>query len=208
MSEFRSAINFVLWNECDDTAACGKRIADVGGGFVNDPRDRGGATVYGISEVIRTREHISPGDLGIPDFSDASLRMVKREDAEAVYRKIYWEAYGYEQLCQDVATKIMDAAVNLNFRPPFVTAHWLAQGAANALGCGLSPDGILGQQSIAAINGVDHQLFLQAFVVKLVGHYEAIIAEAHRQALLQNNPALEQECWRSTWMARAHRLHT
>ena len=30
----------------DDVVAAGQRIADVGGGFTDDPRDRGGATVY------------------------------------------------------------------------------------------------------------------------------------------------------------------
>ena len=206
-SEFRPAMDYVLWNECDDMTACGKRVADIGGGFVNDKRDRGGATVYGLSKVIRDREGVTPAEIGIPNFSDASLRLTTREAAESVYRRIYWDAYRYEQLaCQDVATKIMDAAVNINFSPPRVVAHRLAQQAANALGCSLSPDGILGPHSIDGINSLDPQRFLAAFVAQLVAFYEAIIAAAHERAVAENDP--EQECWRGIWMARAHRVPT
>ena len=214
-SEFRPAIEYVLTNECDDVARCGKRIADVGGGFGDDPRDRGGATVYGISAAIRWREDVTPAELGIADLTNASLRSVKREDAEAVWRSRYWERYPYRELAtQDVATKVFDAAANLNWpKPPFgqlprVPGHRLAQQAANALGTSIAADGILGPNSVDAINSLDAQVFLKAFVGQLVAYYDAIIAKAHADAVAQNNPALEQECWRPIWMARAYKLPT
>ena len=204
MAEFRPAIDYVLWNECNDTRTAGKRIADVGGGFSDDPRDKGGATVYGLSRVIRQREAILPEELGIPDFHPTSLRQVTREAAERCYKRIYWDRHEfYDFTSQDVATKVLDAAVNLN--PP-AAAYRLLQMVANGLGASLVVDGKLGPITIRAVNALDAQLVLKGLVEALVCHYEAIIAQAHRAAVAAANPALEQDCWREIWLNRAHRL--
>jgi lysozyme family protein len=171
MSEFKPAIQYALENECDDRKTSGQRIADVGGGFVNDPDDRGGPTVYGLSEAIRYREDLTPADFLLTDFSNASLKTVTRDTAETVYKRIYWDRYGYAVFSQDVAAKIMDHAININWPKgsSCVTAHMLAQEAAGA-----TPDGVLGPNTIAAINHMDPQVFLSKYVDILVTYYTTI----------------------------------
>jgi lysozyme family protein len=183
VSAFEPAIAVVLRHECGPT------IAEVGGGFVHDPRDKGGATVYGLSEVIRKREGLLPEDLGVADFSDAELRKVPRAAAEAVYLRVYWERYRYEriddQLC---ATKVFDAAVNMI---PWV-AHRIAQQACNNLGARIDVDGFLGVQSFGAINALEPQEFLRAMRDGMAAHYKAIV---------ERDPS--QACWLSNWLWRA-----
>ena len=145
MSEFPPAIQYVLENECDDMATSGQRIADVG--FTDDPFDMGGSTVYGLSRAIRYRESLMPMDLGIASFSNADLKTVTRANAEAVFRQIYWVKFGYDRIInQDVATKVMDSAVNLNWPKGTyrIPAHLIAQIACNGLGyAGASDDAYL-----------------------------------------------------------------
>lgn len=204
MAEFRPAIDYVLFNECDDTRTSGQRIADVGGGFTDDPRDRGGATVYGISRVIRQRDGVTPEELGVPDFHPASLHLVTREAAERCYRRIYWDKHPFADFAsQDVATKVLDMGVNLN--PPS-SAYRLLQLVANGLGAELLVDGKLGPKTVVGVSRLDPQLVLKGLVGALVIHYEALIAQAHRRAVEKNDPRLEQDCWREIWLNRARRL--
>ena len=192
-------MQFVLENECDDMATSGKRIADVGGGFTDDPFDMGGSTVYGLSRAIRYRESLMPVDLKIASFSNADLKTTTRSNAEKVYHKIYWVKFGYDRIVnQGVSTKIMDSAVNLNWPKGTyrIPAHLLAQIACNSLGAALTLDGSLGPKTVDALNGEDPQRFLAAMVGGLVRWYEGII---------HDNPS--QDHWRGIWMHRARRTH-
>lgn len=183
MSAFDHAIAVVLRHECGPT------ILEVGGGFVHDPRDKGGATVYGLSQVIRKREALTPEDLGIADFTDEQLRLVTRATAERIYRRVYWDRYGYDriddQLC---ATKVFDAAVNMGAG----TAHALAQRACNVLGARVDIDGFIGIQTIGAINALEPHEFQGAMGGEMAGRYHEIVARDPSQA-----------CWLPNWLHRA-----
>ena len=201
MSEFAPAMEFVLWNECEHP------IKDVGGGYIDDPRDHGGRTVYGLSlKAIIPREDITPAELGILDFSSDQMRQVTREAAEKCYRRIYWDRYHYEDIeDQECASKVFDASVNLNWRKgsSCVPGHLMAQRACNNLGALLVLDGILGPHTIAAINGEDPQLFLRAMVDALSDNYRDIAKRAHELAVAKNDPSLEQAHWLPNWLYRA-----
>ena len=188
MSEFGPAMLAVMRHECTWP------IADVGGGFVDDPNDSGGPTVYGLSKVIRLREGLTPEDFEIQDFTNDSLKTVRREVAERIFKRIYWDRYRYGLVeNQDVATKIFDAAVNLN--PP-AAAHRIAQRACTILGAQLLEDGVFGARTIVAINGEDSQCFLRGMVDGMILFYEECI---------RRNP--RNEAHRSNWMHRARWTH-
>jgi lysozyme family protein len=192
-TEFAPTVLYVLRNEVPPP------IPDVGGGFTDDPNDLGGATVYGISKVIRNRENATPAELGIEDFSNAQLKLVTRVAAECFWKTRYWDRYPYAKLSQRCATKVMDAAVNLNWKKGSrnVTAHAVAQLALVSL-CLMQTsdvDGVLGPKTVNAINAAGDHFFLPAMVDALVSHYEAIITA---------NPS--QAVWRKIWMIRARKL--
>lgn len=81
-SDFNAAFDFVIGAE---------------GGYVNDPKDPGGETKYGISKRA------------YPGLDIASLTI---EQARDIYHLDYWLPAGCESLDQAKALIVFDAAVN------------------------------------------------------------------------------------------------
>ena len=129
------------------------------GGYVNDPRDPGGETKYGISKR------------SYPSLDIANLT---REDAIAIYYRDWWQRYGYGRINDEaVATKLLDMAVNMG---P-ATAHRLLQEALVFLGYDIAVDGIIGPQTIAAANKADPKRVLQVLRWLAAHHYYRIAAQ-------------------------------
>lgn len=135
---FRHAVEVVLRHE---------------GGYVYDPRDPGGETMYGISK--RSYPHLDIANL-------------TRDQAVEIYRRDWWERYGYGELASlEVATKVFDLAVNTG--PG--TAHRLLQEALVFLGHQLVVDGVLGPKTLAAANAEEPQRLLQVLRWKAAERY-------------------------------------
>lgn len=129
------------------------------GGYVNDPRDPGGETKYGISKR---------------SYPSLDIVNLTREDAIAIYYRDWWQRYGYGRLNDEaVATKVLDLSVNMG---P-ATAHRLLQEALVFLGCDLAVDGIIGPQTIGAANKTDPMRLLQALRWKAAEHYYRIVTK-------------------------------
>lgn len=147
------------------------------GGYVNDPADPGGETKYGISK--RAYPHLD-------------IRNLTREEAIAIYRRDWWDRYRYGEIQDaDVAAKVLDLAVNTG---P-VYAAMIVQRALHA--CGrrdVEIDGIIGSQTLAAINSVRPRAALLA----------AIKAEAaaHYRLLVERRPELRR--FEQGWITRAY----
>jgi len=159
--------------------------------WVNDPADPGGETVWGWSMRTILALGLTPRDLGLPQstFTPGSLREVSKATCERLYKAHFWNKYGYGRAAdQTVATKLMDAAVNMGPK----RAAELAQRAANGLGASLEVDGSLGDLSFAAINACEPRAFIQALAGEMAGYYDRIIAR---------NPDLAK--FRKAWMRRA-----
>ena len=116
------------------------------GGYVNHPADKGGPTRFGITEAV-ARAHGFRGPM-------ADL---PREEAEAIYRRLYWLRPGFDQVAkrtQRVAAELFDTGANMG---PAVAATFL-QRALTALNRGgkdypdLVPDGRVGPATIAALD--------------------------------------------------------
>lgn len=121
MADFEPAIEIVLDNE---------------GGYVNDPKDPGGETKFGISKAA------------YPNVDIANLTV---DQAKEIYRKDYWLFDGIYS--QAVANKLMDAYVNKKH-----TAIRWAQEIVNT-----DVDGIYGPHTQALINAMDTAKFLTLF---------------------------------------------
>ena len=75
------------------------------GGYCDHPADRGGATRYGISEAV-ARAHGYRGP----------MRMLPREEAQAIYRRLYWLRPRFDQVAQRaprIAAELFDTGVNM-----------------------------------------------------------------------------------------------
>lgn len=67
------------------------------GGYVNDPRDPGGETKYGISKRA---------------YPDMDIAALTTQQAAAIYRRDYWQRAGCDDLPPAQAAALFDAAVN------------------------------------------------------------------------------------------------
>jgi lysozyme family protein len=165
MSTFDPAFDLVMFHECP------RPLLKVGGGFVNDKRDPGGCTVYGISTLMINRLYMKPCELGIADFTPGEMKKVTLEKAKEFYRSYYWNRLKYQLIDdQNVATKIMDCAVNCGEG----RAHRMAQKAAIRCGRCLSVDGILGPNTVRCINACEPKEWLQAMVKEMVFYYTSL----------------------------------
>jgi len=82
MNSFDAALKLILAHE---------------GGYVNDPRDPGGETAYGISRRA---------------YPNVNIRALTPESAGAIYKRDYWDACGCGQLEPALALCVFDSAVN------------------------------------------------------------------------------------------------
>ena len=121
-------------------------VVEREGGYVHHPADRGGATRWGITEAV-ARRHGWRG----------SMRAFPRDEAVAIYRRLYWYRPGLEAVAARaprLAAEMFDTGVNMG--PP--VAIGFLQRALNALNRGatdhadLTIDGRIGPATLAAID--------------------------------------------------------
>ncbi|OOF59309.1 glycoside hydrolase family 108 protein [Rodentibacter myodis] len=110
------------------------RLIGHEGGYVNDPRDPGGETNWGITK--RTAQ--ANGYLG-------SMRAMTREQAFKIYYSAFWVRYQCEKMPSAVAFQFFDAAVNHGLG----NASRMLQRAV-----GVVDDGIIGNMTLATIKKI------------------------------------------------------
>ena len=108
------------------------RLIGHEGGYVDDPRDPGGETNWGVTK--RTAQ--ANGYTG-------NMKTMTRQQAYEIYRRAFWLRYNCEQMPDAVAYQFFDAAVNHGFG----NASRMLQRAVGVL-----DDGIIGKYSLEAIN--------------------------------------------------------
>jgi len=76
-------------------------IIEQEGGYVNDPRDPGGETNYGISKR---------------SYPDEDIKNLTLDRAKEIYKKDYWKPCGCDGLPAGIALCVFDSAVNQGVR--------------------------------------------------------------------------------------------
>jgi len=125
-------------------------ILEHEGGFINDKHDPGGATKYGVSLRFLKASGIDINLDGHIDITD--IFILNKENAKEIYYKYWWDKFKYNSINDIyIATKVVDLSVNMGD----MQAHKLVQRAVNSLAHPpLVVDGVLGNKSISAINGL------------------------------------------------------
>lgn len=108
-------------------------VVESEGGYVNDPRDPGGVTRYGITEAV-ARANGYTGD----------MRALPLDTARAIYRREYWDACRCDEIPWPLALYVFDAAVNQG-RLPAVTMLQRALGTVQ--------DGLIGTVTLRLSKG-------------------------------------------------------
>lgn len=128
-----------------------ERVLGVEGGYVNDPRDSGGATRYGITEAV-ARAHGYRG----------SMRELPLAMARRIYRAAYWDTLRLDAvaaLSVPLAGRLFDASVNLG---PVRAATFLQRvlNVLNRRGADwpdLAVDGTVGPATIGALRALSRR---------------------------------------------------
>jgi lysozyme family protein len=107
------------------------RVLSHEGGYVNDPRDPGGETKFGIAKR---------------SYPNLDIRALTREQAVEIYRRDFWQRVQGDKLPRAVAFQVLDAAVNHGAGN---AVRWLQRAA------GVADDGVIGPISLAAVSRAD-----------------------------------------------------
>ena len=117
-------------NNFDD---CFTALMGNEGGYSDNPADPGGETMWGITKRV-AQANGYPGDM--MDLPQATAKTIAKSE--------YWDKYMCDQFAPRIGFQVFDAAYNGGH-----PAQWLQQAA------GVTPDGMIGAQTIAAVRSCD-----------------------------------------------------
>lgn len=125
------------------------------GGYVDNPADPGGATMYGVTQAVaRAWGYVGP------------MQALSLPTAQAIARAKYWTPFQCDQMDPRVGFNVLDAAYNGGH-----PAQWL-QAAA-----GVTQDGIIGAITIAAVRALDPMLVISRFNSSRLFYYTSLVDE-------------------------------
>lgn len=140
-------------------------IRNEGGYVLHDvPGDRGGQTYAGIARNMNPRW---PGWALIDRGQDVPAQLVRE-----FYKVSYWDPIqGDRIISQVIAQVIFDFHVNAG-----AVARKLAQ-----LVVGATPDGVIGNKTLAALNAYDEDRFVMAYALAKIARYRDIVSRDRSQ---------------------------
>ena len=151
-----------------------KNVADyilkVEGGFVDNPKDPGGRTNYGITAATLTSARAKLKDAGLPE----DVKDLTKEQALAIYERFYWKPAGCDHIPRPVDLALFDGCVNCGVRQGVK----FLQEALNMLGENLAVDGIFGQKTMQAAweHALPKTKILSALLWRRTKYYNDIVA--------------------------------
>lgn len=108
-----------------------ERVLGHEGGYVNDPKDPGGETQWGISKR---------------SYPNVNIRKLTRADAIEIYRRDFWQRVQGDKLPPAFVFQALDAAVNHGIGN---AVRWMQRAV------GVADDGVIGKFTLAAIRKAD-----------------------------------------------------
>lgn len=131
-----------------------QRVLKHEGGYVNDPRDTGGETNYGITKsTARTYGYTG------------SMKTIPMDVVERIYKAMYWDAMSCDSFHPAIAFQLFDAAVNHGL----LNARKILQRAV-----AVKADGVIGPVSLAAIRKQPQFSLINLFNSERIAFYTAI----------------------------------
>ena len=179
----------------DDTMDVGSLIdglIDREGGYADNPADKGGLTCFGITQAVaRANGYCGP------------MRQQPREEAVAIYRRLYWLGPGLDQVATHsarIAAELFDTGANMG---PAVAITFLQRAltALNRNGSDypdLTPDGRIGPQTLAALDAFPKLRGQSGGETVLLRALEALQGERYLR-LAERRPA--NEAFLYGWLA-------
>ena len=136
------------------------RLIGNEGGYVNNPKDPGGETNWGITWPVLTQS-ITNGIL--PEGT--TIAAMTRDQAKLVYKSFFWDKGQMDQYDGAIAFQVFDFAVNSGI----VTALKKLQVAV-----GVDPDGNVGPATIAAIKSFTPAQVIMLLIAQRLDFYRKL----------------------------------
>lgn len=132
------------------------KLLRLEGGYVNHPLDRGGPTKYGvILSVWQEHGHDKDGD---GDIDAEDIKKLSEGDAKYIAKKIFWDYFLADLILnQSLAEFIVDWGYNSGRK----TVAKIVQRLVKVM-----VDGIVGPQTVTAINCADQELLFNALKIE------------------------------------------
>lgn len=130
------------------------------GGYVNDPRDPGGATNRGVTQ--RTYD----GYRKRKALPARPVRQITSDEVGEIYRRSYWNAVRGDELPEGVDYVLFDGAVNSG---PLQSIKWLQRAL------GVKVDGLMSEATVAAAEAFpDHDALIAAILDRRMAFLRAL----------------------------------
>lgn len=170
MASFEEALDVVLGHE-------------GGGAYTDHPEDRGGPTRWGVTQETLSAHRARP-------VTPEEVQALSLEEAREIYRGRYWDRIRGDEIAdQKVATKCLDAAVNMG---PRRGAHVMQLAATWCSGKMLTLDSVVGPKTLALLNECDPACVLLELREAMRAVYLGIVALRPSQGVFLKG-----------WLARA-----
>lgn len=173
-------------------------------GFVNDPKDRGGPTKYGVSLRFalldigtKNPERLKQYDIDMDGDCDVDdIRALPLATSEAIYFRAFWQANSCGALPVPIGEMIFDQAVNGGA----LAARKLLQRALRKFDPALDDDGSFGLKTLTVL---DIAMKARGGLPILVQAYRDAAKTRYRQ-IAHDDPS--QVRFLKGWLARADHL--
>lgn len=142
--------------------------------------DKGGATAYGITIPVLKAAYAA----GVVPHAD--ICKLTQAEAKLIYKKNFWDRYGWGELAWPVCLCCLDCCINHG------GFAWILQRAAADCKQALVIDGKFGPKTFAAVKACDPVALAKAIVKQRKAYYEKIVARDSSQKVFLKG-----------WMARA-----
>ena len=131
------------------------------GGYVNHPKDPGGATNFGITQGVYDTYRRSVA------LKHQSVKLISTSERDAIYRTRYWALVKGDSLPPGVSYVVFDGAVNSGVAQ---SVKWLQR----ALG-GVKVDGVIGQETLEAVRRLnDHDALIARIIARRMAFMRAL----------------------------------
>ena len=125
-------------------------ILDHEGGYVNDKRDNGGETKYGISKR---------------SYPDLDIKNLSKKQASDIYRKEYWNKIRGDYLPFSVALVLFDMSVNMGVKRSVKFLQRIV---------GSRADGILGDKTLESTLHISPQYIVERLTKERIMYYSRL----------------------------------
>lgn len=147
-----------------------KFILSYEGGFVNDPKDRGGATNKGVTIATWRQQGYDKNGDGVIDVKD--LRLISDKDAIDIMRRNFWNRWRADEIAdQSLANALVDWTWSSG-KHGIVRPQKLL---------GVTADGIVGPRTIAALNAVYAPTFFEQLRKNRLSFLDGIVKSSPSQ---------------------------